>query len=99
MALISTGLGLAEKANLELCIPVYESLFSLLAQADDFGGDELVQVNWIEEITKGGITMIFIGLLSVIGVAILIERLFFRSPFKASISGSARWYSTHERVE
>lgn len=76
MAMISTGLGLAEKANLELCFPVCEALFSFLAQADDFGGDELVQVNWIEEITKGGITMIFIGLLSVIGVAILIERLF-----------------------
>ena len=36
---------------------------------------ELVQVDWIEELTNGGITMIAIGVLSVLGVALALERL------------------------
>jgi biopolymer transport protein ExbB/TolQ len=36
---------------------------------------ELVQVDWIQELTNGGITMIAIGVLSVFGVALILERL------------------------
>ena len=36
---------------------------------------ELVQVDWIQELTNGGITMIAIGVLSVLGVALILERL------------------------
>ena len=44
---------------------------------DVSGGEEqeLVQVDWIQELTNGGITMIAIGVLSVLGVALILERL------------------------
>ena len=47
------------------------------SEIDVSGGveQELVQVDWIQELTNGGITMIAIGVLSVLGVALILERL------------------------
>lgn len=43
---------------------------------EEFAEEELVTVNWLEELSKGGITIIFLSLLSIFGLAVLIERLF-----------------------
>ena len=42
---------------------------------DDPLGSELVEVNWIEELNEGGITMVALGVLSIALVAFLLERL------------------------
>jgi biopolymer transport protein ExbB len=45
------------------------------ALIEDPLGSELVEVDWLEEMTEGGVTMVVLGILSVALVAFLIERL------------------------
>lgn len=47
---------------------------SAAAPMDDPLASQLIEVNWLEEITEGGATMLFLALLSVALVAFLIER-------------------------
>ncbi len=46
------------------------------ALIEDPLGSELVQVDWLEEMFEGGVTMVALGILSVALVAFLIERFF-----------------------
>ena len=43
-------------------------------------GSELVEVNWLEELMEGGITMVALGILSIALVAFLLERFFTLRP-------------------
>jgi len=52
---------------------------SPVAEVDDTtaGGPETVQINWLEKMQDGGITMIFLAVLSIAGLAFAGERLLF----------------------
>jgi len=77
MTMIPFGLSFAMEGLLPFRNPV---LFLLYPGSSDenegFAESDFVNVNWLEEFSKGGITMIFLTLLSIFGVAVLIERLF-----------------------
>ena len=84
LGLLVTSSGLAQGEE----PPITEHPFSNSEKAETapalFGADagvqadelesELVSINWIEEMGKGGITMIALALLSIVGLAITVER-------------------------
>jgi len=83
LGLLVTSSGLAQKQD----PPIEEHPFSQSeatpdatadttdpgVQADKLEG-ELISINWLEEMGKGGATMIALGLLSIVGLAIAVER-------------------------
>ena len=66
-----SGLGCSEESTGQPQLEASETDVSGASREEQ----ELVQVDWIQELTNGGITMIAIGVLSVMGVALVLERL------------------------